>query len=460
MLKLFKEFNELILFKARQLGWSWLVAGYTEHKIQFSDSAKGLFISQGEKEAWDMVAKAKFVANNLPDFLKLTQMHPDNKAILDFQVHDSKIEALPSTEKAGRSTDATVVVRDELAQHPYGDKNFAAIGPTIDSGGQLIDISTIDKLNLENHFTDRVNKAIRGARRTDLKSGLVVYTGGESGATLVFGGWRLRPVRQEGMTLDDWFEKRIKPKYTPLEIEQEYPENIEDALKISEVKGYFSARAIEEMMHDLDQPFYSGDINTHNGIVRVYKQPIVGRKYIMYTDPSDGVEDPFVTVVMDSITKEGVCIATGMIHADECARIHDELVRTYNNAYNGFEVNGHSGGVFQSAIKLLETPKVAPRRTPDGKRQDDKFGWYITPHHKKLYYEWLENAIARHLIISHDREFVNQLQGTLRPEKEGQAPRTAKGMHDDFVSAWAGVWAVSQYVPKVLGSPQSGKYKE
>jgi len=38
----------------------------------FNDSARVLFMSQGEKEAWDMVSKAKFIHDKLPDFLRLS----------------------------------------------------------------------------------------------------------------------------------------------------------------------------------------------------------------------------------------------------------------------------------------------------------------------------------------------------------------------------------------------------
>ena len=408
------------------------------------DGAKGLFLSQGEKEAYDLIDKSKFILNNLPDYLRPVLKHPDNREVIDFKTHQSKLETLPSTEKSGRSTDATFVIRDELANHPYGEANFRSIGPTIDAGGQLIDCSTINKDDADNHFTDRVIRAKRGATRKDLPSGLTVYTGGESGAMLVFGGWRLRPVRQEGLDIDDWFELRVKRKYSAAAIEQEYPATIEDALSQPQSTAFFSVKATDDMLLQELEPLKTSPIDTRNGIVKIYKLPVIGGKYIVYTDPSDGSEDPFHTVVMDARTFEGVAEAGGFLKADECAWIHDDLVRAYGRAYNSFEVNAFAGGKFSETIKSLNTPNVAPRRNATGRIVDGQSGWWATKDGKRTSLFGLEEAIRNRLIITHLRETVLQFKSCIR--KDGEITMV-KGIHDDAIAAWAGVWAARKYAP-------------
>lgn len=445
-----------MLAKARQIGLSWLVGLYSAWKVFFSESARILFISQGEEEAWAMVAKSKFVLNNLPDWMKITQIHPDNKALLDFKTHPSQVQALPSTEKAGRSTDATLVVRDELSTHPYGKANFAAIGPTIDSGGQAIDLSTVDKLDANNHFTERINKAILGATREDLPSGLVVFRGGESGATLVFGGWRLRPIRDEGMSLDEWMELRIKPKYSGLELEQEYPETIEDALRESRTRAFFDINATESMLSYVMEPFHDAqEVDTHNGMVKVWKLPMVGEKYSIFTDPSDGVGDPFHLVVLHNRTGEGVAEAHGKVKADICAKIHDELVRFYNKAYNSYEINASAGGKFSESINNLETPNQAPRRDKDGREVKNRTGWYTSPPMRRLIWWGLEEAIRNRLIITHDRDTIYEFQQAILPE--GDTPQVKKGLHDDRIVAWGGVWQIRKYA--TVGEMKATSFK-
>ncbi|KKL15359.1 hypothetical protein LCGC14_2506370 [marine sediment metagenome] len=68
-------FPDLILFKARQLGWTWLLSGWGDWKITVNSAVKGLYLSQGEKEAWAMIAKTRYIHTNLPDFLRLKEKH-------------------------------------------------------------------------------------------------------------------------------------------------------------------------------------------------------------------------------------------------------------------------------------------------------------------------------------------------------------------------------------------------
>ena len=51
LLSNFLSHPEIVILKARQLGVSWLVAGYALWTVLFSAGAKVLMLSQGEEEA-------------------------------------------------------------------------------------------------------------------------------------------------------------------------------------------------------------------------------------------------------------------------------------------------------------------------------------------------------------------------------------------------------------------------
>ncbi len=474
LMTILQSSHEVVIIKARQLGFTWTVAAYGEHKAKFSEAAKALYLSQKEGDAWDFLGKSKFVWEHSPSFLMTPILH-DSRGWIKFE-GGGEIMALPSTDNAGRGTDATLVVRDELANHPFAATNYTAISPSIDSGGQLIDLSTINKLDPSNHFTERVERAWRGAHKRVLKSGLEVYTGGESKAVLIFAGWKLRPVRQEGMTLEEWFETRIKPKYSPFQIEQEYPETLVQALKPSETRAFFDVKALEDMLMQVQSPLRNVDFDTHNGMVRVYKPPITGRQYIIFTDPSMGIEDPFVTVVMDSITGEGVCSATGMIPAAQVGAIHDQLVRNYNNAFNSGEVNAQAGQAFIDALTALNTPNVAPRRTVEGKIIRDRKGWVTAKPMRDKALGDLKEAVRTQLITVHDRDAIEEFRhfivigieesgkvitGKVGSKDVGTNKVKAVGkLHDDWIMAWAGAWQIRKYAPLASGLvAYSGQYK-
>lgn len=464
LLEVLQVYNDIVIIKARQLGFSWLLGAYAEWKIKFSEAGKALLLSQKEDDAWALLAKSKFIWEHCPDHLR-TPLEHESQGWLHFWP-GGEIKALPSTEHAGRGTDATIVIRDELAQHPEAARNYDAIRPTIDAGGQLVDLSTINKMDYESHFTERVERAYRGSTKRVLSSGLEVYTGGESGATLIFAGWRLRSVRQEGMTLDEWFERNVKPKYTPLVIEEQYPASLEQALKPSETKAFFDLKALEEMMYQVEQPKKDiTELDTHNGLIRVYKKPSLNRHYAVFTDPSSGDEDPFVTIVMDVATGEWVCTATGNIPPQEVAKIHDQLVRAYNKAYNTGEVNAQAGGIFIETLTSCETPNMAPRRNNDGKIIFGKKGWLTVPVMRDRVLDDYANAIRLQLVTIHDRDAINQHKYFVNVKRmvggnEKSRAQATKGKHDDWVMAGAGVWAISKFAPKAEGLVvYSGQYQ-
>ena len=184
---------------------------------------------------------------------------------------------------------------------------------------------------------------------------------------------------------------------------------------------------------------------------------LVGRKYNVFTDPSDGVQDPFVTGVSDFITGEVVCSATGMERVDRVAKIHDYLVREYNDALNSFEYNQSVGGVFAKTLENLETPNQAPRRKPDGKIDPDKRGQWVSGQHKDAILGDLAFGIAKMQIVCHDREFMQQAKLVTR---ENDKPVTSKKMTFDWVMMMAGLWQLSKYTPNEGMEVFSFKYKD
>jgi len=181
-------------------------------------------------------------------------------------------------------------------------------------------------------------------------------------------------------------------------------------------------------------------------VVRVYKLPIAGRKYLVFTDPSDGVEDPFVTGVMDFVTGEIVCSATGMERIDRVAEIHDYLVREYK-ATNSFEYNGSVGGAFWKCLQDLNTPHQAPRRKTDGSIDIGKKGQTVSGQHKeKIIGDLASLGVAKRQIVCHDREFMQQAKMV---QRDGGKPIMDRNQTYDWVMMMAGLWQLQKYTPRV-----------
>lgn len=393
-----------------------------------------------------MVAKSKFIWQHLPPALR-TSLNHDTRGFLDFKPHNSEMEALASTEDAGRSTDATILVRDETARHPYGKENFIAVGPTIDSGGQSIDLSTVDKQDTGNHFTERVNRALAGATRSVLPSGLVLYTGGESGATLVFLGWKLRPVRQEGMSLEEWFETQVKVKYDDWEIEQEYPETIEQALSAPEVICRFNVNALKAMLEECPSPLRI----EYNGWVTIYRESVAGRKYCFPIDPSEGVYDPSLGVIIDAQTHEEVAKYQGKIPIDEQARIALDLYQRYNKPFIAPERNA-------SGLTLIEKLKdMGITNWYFCDKDKKKHGWWTNSANRPVMLQDLaENIRLRQYRIA-DGEEIKEFQSFIRTNKHPDG-KARGGCHDEAPVVWAIYSQIRKVMPMGEMTVTSWKY--
>ena len=126
--------------KGRQLGFSYIVCAFATWKMTFFGHMRILAISMGERESKLLLGKVNDIRKNLPEWLRLT-ITKDNETEVAF-ANGSSMVALPSTEKAGRSEQASIVISDELAFHPYAGENYAAYRSAIADGGQHIIIST------------------------------------------------------------------------------------------------------------------------------------------------------------------------------------------------------------------------------------------------------------------------------------------------------------------------------
>ena len=434
LLDILQEYPDIIIVKARQLGISWLLAGYAVWKAVFGDAVLGLLLSQGEKDAWKLLRKCKYIYRNLPDFLSRGEKHPDNREFFDINGSDSQLEAMPSTEKAGRGTDATLIIRDEAAFHPYAKENYSAIRPAIDSGGQGVDLSTVYKFDLENHFRERVNKALDGATKRVYPSGLELYSGGSSGAAVVFLGWRLRPVRKEGITLEEWFLTNVKLKYSQAEVDAEYPETLEQALAYPEHSCRFDIKILREMASKARDPLRK------EGMIRIYREPLVQERYILAVDPSEGTYDPCAGIVIEWRSAEKVADFSGKISLQEQLHIIKKLNEMYNSPFVGIERNAAGLHICEQIVK----PEMGITNIYYGK--PNKPGWWTSSQTRPILITELAEAVLNWQIIEPSMDSLNQFMSFQRTEKnkDGEA---IGGAHDEFPMCWGIAWQLRKVMP-------------
>ena len=348
----------------------------------------------------------------------------------------SEIVALPSTERAGRSFNATVIINDEYEYHEYAEQNYAAIKPTIGKHGKFICMSTADTERTDTFF----KKLYIGAKK------------GDNEFTPVFLTATSRPDR----TVEDIIS--LASGMAEHKKQGEYPLTEDDALTIVKTRRFFDEAAIALMRADVRDPI-KHELSDKYTTVRIYKLPVVGRRYCMCTDPSDGKEDPHAITVMDSVTGEFVAESHGKIPADQCALVHDALTRLYNNALNTYELNARAGGIMSEKLKALDTPNQCAFLESNGKlNTKGKKGWWTSNNSNDMFWYPLEEAVRLNQIVIHSKDCIDELSQFFIPE--GGKPCHPQGGHDDYISALGRTWYMRKFVQQQPAEPFSFKYRE
>lgn len=415
----------LVILKARQIGMTWLVAGYALYRAIFYQSANIIIVSKDEQAAGEVLDYCRFMHSQLPSFLA-PSYDRNRLALLSFPRLGSKVRALSATSAAGVGFgSASLVILDENDFHPYAEENYVEIKPMIDAGGgrQLIILSAPNRTKLVSSF----KTIYRGARS------------GNNNFFPIFLGYDVVPGRDY-----KWY-KRMEKDYDKVDMETRYPVCEEEAMSVTSAGKFFNAEKLKEMSEDVEPVKNVTDFDTRSGLIKIWKQPIPSEKYVCFTDPSMGKEDPFCTTVLRAKTLEKVCEAHGMLPADEVAVVHDEISRYYNEARHSYENNAIAGGVFRNAISKLDTPNKDPKRDNKGKPVKGEFGVYMTNPLKKDFLGKLRNAIFNKEIIIHDAETINELNLMIW-EDGSDMPLVPSRQHDDRIMSLAGAYWLHQFV--------------
>ena len=407
----FSNHRLMVYAKARQVGLSWLLAAYVLWVARFQPGARVLELSRGEKEAADLLAKSVFIHTNLPEWMQ-GRIGRSNTQELGFPDHNAKVTALPSTRDAGRSETASLVIQDEADYHEYLDLNYAAVKPTIDAGGQLIQVSTVNKRKMLSLFKE-------------------LYKGAPgNGYSKRFISWTARPDRDM-----EWYAKTKASIPSTIDMspdlymEQEYPSNEMEALSPSKVLGFFAGDTLREMLAECVDP-----IETRmGGLVKIWKRPKVATKYVAGGDIAWGEKGAYsALIISDWQTGEQVAEIHGRPPLDEAASAIVDLCREYNDAYVGIENNSEGVNVCQKMVDLGYLGRMY--------RTKDKPGWTTTSITRPVMLGELEEAVRARGVKPYSREAVGEMMSFVRNEKG--RPEASKGSHDDYVMAWAIMYAM------------------
>ena len=195
-----------LTLKARQIGWTTLVAAHQFWLAFFHDDQNMIDLSRTERESVLLLKKTKYGFKHMPDWLlaRGPQSVVEHQQRMGFS-NGSQIASMPSASDPARGESASLVVVDEWAFLPNPEEAWASIEPVADVGGRIIGLSTANGSG--NFFHQLWVGATTGNNRFDA----------------MFFPWSASEDRDIS-----WYESK-KDSMLPWQLAQEYPTSAEEA---------------------------------------------------------------------------------------------------------------------------------------------------------------------------------------------------------------------------------------
>ena len=195
-----------LTLKARQIGWTTLVAAHQFWLAFFKEDQNIIDLSRTERESVLLLKKTKYGFKHLEPWLleRGPQSLIEHQQKMGFS-NGSQITSMPSASDPARGESASLVEVDEWAFLPNPEEAWASIEPVADVGGRIIGLSTANGSG--NFFHHLWTGAVTGNNRFDA----------------MFFPWSASEDRDES-----WYESK-KQLMLPWQLAQEYPTSPEEA---------------------------------------------------------------------------------------------------------------------------------------------------------------------------------------------------------------------------------------
>lgn len=136
-----KKERLVVILKSRQMLISWTVTAFVVWDMLFNRNSDNLFISKRKDEAIELLRRAKYIFDNLPEWMK-PEIGVNTKSVFELKEKNSRIISLPATPDIGRTYSPNRVFADEMAFIPHDREIFSSLQPALDGGGAFIGVST------------------------------------------------------------------------------------------------------------------------------------------------------------------------------------------------------------------------------------------------------------------------------------------------------------------------------
>lgn len=373
----YEEYNENIALKYRQAGVTTVTAGWASKKLVFAkktEPEKVLIIANKLDTSQEMANKIRSFIGQWPSWLGV-DFSLDKNSQKHFKLTNGcEVKAVATSKDALRGFTPTILIFDEAAFIEADTDFWAACMASLSTGGKVIVVSTpngFDQIYYE--IYDQANRGMNEFKISEMywyrdprytKDLYMVKTNNiihyllnkEQYSEDDIIDWSdLKPSERNYADLDklisegyktssSWFESMVKKlKYDKRKVSQEIEcsflgsgDNVFDSNLLQDIKENHVREPQNKMMGNM---------------LWIWKEPVVGHKYIMGIDVSRGDSEDFSSIeIIDFDAREQVLEYVGKVPPDVIA----EIAFKWANMYKSFVVIDITGGMGVATARKLQ----------------------------------------------------------------------------------------------------------
>lgn len=455
--------------KGRQIGDTWINLGADVAESLLKPGADSLIYRQKEKDAIKNLQRWWVLYTSLPSWI--LERVPSGKKIgpvvvsrpdrgdrpgrdgVSLKFADGRFsDIMPMTTagSSGHGSSTRKILLDEAAHIDSLLDIRAAVEP---SAGELGDIGIVSTAHgRSNQDTGEGNEFHR------------VWVDEESGYDRLFLPYNLHPDRDEW-----WYDHAEEVRSLPMHKRQEqFPRKWQEAFALSD-RVFFDEESLQWYLEHAEQPKYCFEfrlddyrqaiaIKRRNGYMKMFREPLAGRKYAIMGDPASGHgRDSSAAYVIDLQTAELCVEYKKKLGEDEFARDLYWLGKWYGDALIGVETQGGNGTATVIALRdgaqarppyknLYRHRNEANRDHPDS----SLFGMPMDPKNRNLVVNQIERWIRERSLPFVTDDLHYEMTEFVEHDV-GPSPRARDGSHDDLVFACAGALDLFRRYGRTLG---------
>jgi hypothetical protein len=373
----YENFNENIALKYRQAGVSTVTAAWVSKKLAFAKKNKPekiLIIANKLDTSLEMANKIRGFVGQWPKWVGIDFAAEKNSQKHYKLNNGCEVKAVATSKDALRGFTPTVLIFDEAAFIEADSDFWAACMASLSTGGKVIVVSTpngYDPIYYEIYdqalrnmndfkitemywFRDpRYTKDLYLVKTEDIIHYLLNKEEYTDEQILSWEGIPfetrnyddLKAIMDTGYKpCSDWFEKMVKKlKYDKRKVSQELECNF-----LGSGDNVFDSKMLQTIRENmLKEPQNKMMGNS----LWIWKEPVIGHKYIMGVDVSRGDSEDFSTIqIIDFDEREQVLEYIGKIPPDVLA----EVAYKWGNMYSAFIVVDITGGMGIATSRKLQ----------------------------------------------------------------------------------------------------------